>query len=126
MVGPPQEWKETRDTLLPLRRARVIFHVRKDFILGNSPELKEIGIYASIGANVHGYIVLCKRKTFSYYSKHLFTGARGLRLFPITAHNPIARLREARFQSPWWISSVVRRMDLVRNAAEKKPLIKAK
>ena len=126
MPEPPQEWRESKDTLCPLRRARVIFHARKDFVLGNSTELKEIGIYASIGAKVHGYVVLSKRKTFSYFSKHLFTGVRGLRLFPITNYNPIERLREAKFQDPWWIASVIRRMDVAKEAATRKKPTKSK
>jgi hypothetical protein len=114
------EWKESRDTLYPLRRTRAIFHIHRDFIIGDSPELKEIGIYACNGNSVFGFVVLHKRRTFSYFTKRLFSGARGLRLFPISKKNPIAQLRKAKFEDPWWINPVLRRMQIMKALAMKR------
>ena len=114
------EWKETKSTLYPLRRTRAIFYIHKDFILADSPELKEMGIYACNGNSVFGFVVLHKRRTFSYFTKRLFSGARGLRLFPISKKNPIAQLRKAKFEDPWWINPVLRRMQIMKALAMKR------
>ena len=120
------EWKETKSTLYPLRRTRAIFYIHKDFILADSPELKEMGIYACNGNLVYGYLVLHKRKGFAYFTKNLFSGARGLRLFPISKKNPIAQLRRAKFENPWWIRPVLRRVEGMKAVAVAKEMKKRK
>ena len=118
MLQSNLEWKENKETLKPLRRSRVIFHVRKDFhLLDDDKDIKEIGIHAASGTLVFGFLVLSRRHSFSYFVNHLFAGSKGLRLFPITKHNPIARLREAQFAKQWWVGPVQREIDSVKKAS---------
>ena len=117
------EWKEDKETLKPLRRSRVIFHVRKDFhLLDDEKDIKEIGIHSATSTHVFGFLVLAKRHAYSFFVNRLFAGSRGLRLFPITKQNPIARLREAQFKRQWWIGPVNREIEAVKTASLAAPL----
>jgi hypothetical protein len=121
MVGVNIEWKETKETLKPLRRSRLIFHVRKDFTLFDPEnDIKEIGIHAATNTHVFGYVVLLRRHAYSYFVNGLFAGSKGLRLFPITKHNPIARLREAQFKQPWWARPVQHEIEAIKATAQKR------
>jgi hypothetical protein len=120
------EWKENKETLKPLRRSRIIFHVRKDFsLLDDDKDIKEIAIYAATSTHVFGFLVLFKRHAYSYFVNRLFTGSRGLRLFPITKHNPIAQLRKAQFKPPWWVAAVRTEVAAIKRTATPQRKIKA-
>ena len=118
MLRSNLEWRESKETLKPLRRSRVIFHVRKDFcLLDDERDIKEIGIHAATNTLVFGFVILFKRHAYAYFVNRLFAGSKGLRLFPITKHNPIARLREAQFKKQWWVDPVQKEIAAVKKAS---------
>ena len=98
------EWKETKETLSPLRRSRVIFHVRKDFMLFDTEnEIKEFGIISDTCTHVSGFLVLSKRHAYSFFTNKLFAGSKHLQLYPVDKVNPIALLRNMQRKKPWWL-----------------------